>query len=242
MNNKRKKGFNQNKGFNQMMSILMLGLISAAGGVGVAAFAGDQQSNLTQTTGSAGLREAITIENVDIGTGIDAGVNIVLRNTGTVDVDIGAIYMNGVSRDISDFDDDELNLTPGEGEEFNIESGLDIEQGTQHQFKVTTTGGGVVTTSATAPQQDVLIDNTAPVIILTNCTDQIGIAPITQLDPNDLCDAEATDSVDGSVDVSNDADFDALFEEDDIITITFTAIDASGNTGEATQTITVVDS
>ena len=134
-----------------MMSILMLGLISAGGGVGVATFSQDQQGGLTQTTGGAGLREAVTIENTEIiSTASNSTVNIVVRNTGSVNVDIGSVYFDGVQQ----VTDSTVSLAPGGADTIDLEiEGTEvIGAGTTHTIKVTTEGGGVVTTTVTAPQ------------------------------------------------------------------------------------------
>ena len=145
----------QNKGFNQMMSILMLGLISAGGGVGVATFAQDQQSGLTQTTGGAGLREAVTLENIFLEVdSSDTQVTIVIRNVGVVSVEIGAIYMNGtdVTGDFAGDVSTNTTLEPGEAGDVDFDSGSELEAGSVQTFKVTTTGGGVVTTTISVSQ------------------------------------------------------------------------------------------
>ena len=148
MNNKQKKGF------NQMMSILMLGLISAGGGVGVASFAQDQQGSLSATTGGAGLREAITIENVElIVNGAEDNAVLVVRNVGSVDAIIGSVYFDGSLINASDLTITDDFLIPGESTEILLSTGDSITGGSQHQLKVTTQGGGVTTTSTTAPQR-----------------------------------------------------------------------------------------
>ena len=141
--------YQQKKGFNQMMSILMLGLISAGGGVGVATFSQDQQTGLTQTTGGAGLREAISIENVEIqmkGTTDDAILTV--RNTGTVDITLGDSYMNGTKNTNAAV---LLELEPGVATTITFDIGS-VPGGSIHIFKVTTTGGGIVTLTSAAPQ------------------------------------------------------------------------------------------
>ena len=150
----------QNKGFNQMMSILMLGLISAGGGVSVATFATEQQAGLTQTTGGAGLRESITIENVQMDPTIENGfenVVITLRNTGATDLDIGAIYINGTFVNLEGFRDADsagsnLNLSSGEAGNVTLSTGGKLEAGSVQTFRVVTEGGGLVTTTATVSQ------------------------------------------------------------------------------------------
>ena len=148
--------YNQKKGFNQMMSILMLGLISAGGGVGVATFSQDQQSGLTQTTGGAGLREAVTIENLELDPDSDtSNVTIVLRNTGVVEVTIGAIYMNGTNISLTNIIANGVSgdtiIDPGEVASLTFDAGK-LEAGTVQTFKVATEGGGVITTTATVSQ------------------------------------------------------------------------------------------
>ena len=147
---------NQKKGFNQMMSILMLGLISAGGGVGVATFAQDQQSGLTQTTGGAGLRESVTLENISLETNSGSSqVSVVVRNVGVVDVELGAIYMNGTNVSLTSFtvgSTTTTTLQPGEAGEVTFDTGGSLEAGSVQTFKVTTKGGGVVSTTATVSQ------------------------------------------------------------------------------------------
>ena len=145
----------QKKGFNQMMSILMLGLISAGSGVGVATFAADQQTGLTQTTGGAGLRESLTIENVGLDTSVPtSNVVIVVRNVGVVDLEVAAIYMNGTNINLTSFTDEDdspsvTNLSPGESGTVTFSTGGLLVTGTVQSFKAVTDGGGVTTTTVT---------------------------------------------------------------------------------------------
>ncbi len=136
-----------------MMSILMLGLISAGGGVGVATFAQDQQGGLTQTTGGAGLREAVTIENVEIELQAnDSVISVTIRNTGSVDVDLGTLYFDGkVGFNYTGIDEE--NLKPGSSvtTSFTLADNV-LDAGSKHSIKVTTEGGGAVVTQATVPQ------------------------------------------------------------------------------------------
>ena len=147
----KKLNKNKKKGFNQMMSILMLGLISAGGGVGVSTFAQEQQAGLSQTASGAGLRESITIENVElIVNGPESNAVITIRNVGTVDTNIGAVYFDG-SR-ISDAVIADPDMKPGEATEITISTGFSIISGSQHILKITTEGGGVSTSTITAIQ------------------------------------------------------------------------------------------
>ena len=147
-----------------MMSILMLGLISAGGGVGVATFSQDQQSGLTQTTGGAGLREAVTIENVEF---FDVSsfliIDVTVRNTGSVNITIGNIYFDGELQEFLFFTgDDDDNLAPGESVTIGFDLFEFIEKGSVHIVKVTTEGGGVTTTTATSPQTSLDTGFTSP--------------------------------------------------------------------------------
>ena len=143
-----------------MMSVLMLGLISAGGGVGVATFATDQQAGLTQTTGGAGLRENITIENVQMDPTIENGVNnivVTLRNTGATELQIGAMYINGTFVNLEGFRDadssgDDLTLSSGEAGNVTLSSGSQLEGGSLQAFRVVTEGGDLVSTTATVSQ------------------------------------------------------------------------------------------
>ena len=146
-----------------MMSILMLGLISAGGGVGVATFSQDQQSGLTQTTGGAGLREAITVENTEIFVNSETELTeltISVRNTGSVEVVIGEVYLNNEIMDEFFFfergssgaiesSDGKLDVGDVVFIEFEFE---EVDPGSIHNIKITTEGGGMVTTMASAPQ------------------------------------------------------------------------------------------
>jgi hypothetical protein len=99
---------------------------------------------------------------------------------------------------------------------------------------VTWTVQDAVGATATATQNVVVSDTTAPTVTAPPAVQVESTGPTT---PVNIGTATAVDLVDGNPTISNDAPANGFPEGS--TTVTWTAVDASGNSGTATQTITV---
>ncbi|WP_161887806.1 HYR domain-containing protein [Pontibacter russatus] len=102
---------------------------------------------------------------------------------------------------------------------------------------VTYTAVDAAGNTVTATQTVTVVDETAPVLAAPAAV-QVAANAQCQATGVDLGDATATDNCTANVEVTNDAP--ETFELGET-TVTYTAVDAAGNTVTATQTVTVVD-